>query len=107
MVFDGFAFCRVNKIPLSIIMKLNNHLLAFWQVIYPFIDNRYSGCCWISLADGRDPSWEVRVKGNLTRESDDGLINSSPTSRMPLVVRVQHGCNHTIEIPGRAEVTVA
>ena len=33
MVFDSFAFCRVNKIPLSIIMKLNNHLPAFWQVI--------------------------------------------------------------------------
>lgn len=57
------------------------------------------------MADGQDLSWEVRVKGNLTQRPDNGLINTSPISRMPLVVRVQQDCNHTIEIPGTAEVT--
>ena len=61
---------------------------------------RYSTCCWITLADGRDPRWEVRVKGNLTQRAGNGLINTSPVSTMPLIVRVQQGCNHTIEIPG-------
>ena len=45
-------------------------------------------------------SWEVRVKGNLTQREDTGRINSSPVSAISPIVRLQHGCNHTIEIPG-------
>jgi len=58
------------------------------------------------LADGRDPRWEVRVKGNLTRRAGNGLINTSPVSTMPLIVRVQQGCNHTIEIPGEITINI-
>ena len=66
---------------------------------------RYSSCCWITLANGQDPSWEVRVKGNLTRRADNGLINTSPISTMAPVVRLQYGCNHMLQIPGNAELT--
>lgn len=61
----------------------------------------FATCCWITLYNGRDPSWEIRVKGNLTRRADNGLINTSPISTMPPVVRLQRYCNHTIEIPGK------
>jgi hypothetical protein len=55
---------------------------------------------WIYLViAGGSASWELRVKGNLTQRSDTGLINTSPISSMPPVVRLQHGCNHTIQIP--------
>lgn len=66
-----------------------------------FVIIRYSSCCWIGLASGGG-SWDVRVKGNLTRRADNGLINTSPISTMPPIVRLQHGCNHTIQIPGKA-----
>ena len=48
--------------------------------------------------------WELRVKGNLSRRADNGLINTSPISTMAPIVRLQHGCNHTIVIPGKAEM---
>jgi hypothetical protein len=60
---------------------------------------RFSGNAWISLVIGGG-SWEVRVKGNLTQRTDTALINTSPISNMPPVIRLQHGCNHTIEVPG-------
>ena len=49
-------------------------------------------------------SWELKVKGNLTRRADNGLINTSPITTMSPIVRLQHGCNHTIVIPGKAEM---
>lgn len=54
---------------------------------------------------GSKAGWELRVKGNLSRRADNGLINTSPISTMAPIVRLQHGCNHTIVIPGRAEMT--
>jgi len=40
------------------------------------------------------------VKGNLTQRTDTGRINTSPVSATSPIIRLQHGCNHTIEIPG-------
>ena len=83
--------------------------LGYYSVLYNLLSNenhclsiRYSSCCWIGLVSGGG-SWEVRVKGNLTRRADNGLINTSPISTMPPIVRLQHGCNHTIQIPGKAD----
>ena len=45
-------------------------------------------------------SWELRVRGNLTYREDTGLINSSPVVNIPPLIRLQHGCSHTIKIPG-------
>ena len=61
--------------------------------------HRFTGNAWISLVTGGG-RWEVRVKGNLTQRADTGLVNTSPISNMPPVIRLQHGCNHTIEVPG-------
>ena len=41
------------------------------------------------------------MKGNLTQREDTGRVNSSPVSAISPIVRLQHGCNHTIEIPGK------
>ena len=65
---------------------------------------RFTGCCWISLVTG-GRWWEIRVKGNLTQRADNGLINTSPISTMSPVVRLQYGCNHTLHIPGNAELS--
>ena len=65
---------------------------------YTFI--RFTGSDWIAVNYARTASWEVRVKGNLTRRSDTGRINFSPISNMPPIIRLQHGCNYTITIPG-------
>ena len=74
------------------------------NTLYIFLNVRYTSCCWINelVAGGR--GWELKVKGNLTRRADNGLINTSPISTMPPIVRLQHGCNHTIVIPGKAEM---
>ena len=48
-------------------------------------------------------SWEVRVKGNLTQRTDNGLINSSPISTITPIIRLQYGCSQTIVIPGKAD----
>ena len=61
---------------------------------------RYSGGAWIYLVEGGG-SWEVRVKGNLTARPDTGVVNSSPISSMSPIVRLLHGCNHSIVIPGK------
>lgn len=37
---------------------------------------------------------------NLSPRSDNGLINSSPISNMPPIVRVQRSCNGRIVVPG-------
>ena len=42
----------------------------------------------------------MRTTVNLTRRADTGTVNSSPASAMAPIVRIQHGCNATIEIPG-------
>ena len=59
---------------------------------------RYTGGDWIALVRGGG-SWEVRVKGNLTVRPDTGRINTSPITAISPILRLQHGCNHTIDIP--------
>ena len=59
---------------------------------------RYTGGNWISLVRGGG-SWEVRVKGNLTVRPDTGRINTSPITAISPILRLQHGCNHTINVP--------
>ncbi len=61
--------------------------------------HRYSGNAWIELVIGGG-SWEVRVKGNLTMRQDIGRINTSPITTATPILRLQHGCNHTVTIPG-------
>ncbi|XP_044184601.1 uncharacterized protein LOC114949673 isoform X3 [Acropora millepora] len=58
----------------------------------------YSGCCWISLANG-SRSWFLSTTVNLTRRQDNGKINSSPISALSPIVRHQQGCSKTIFIP--------
>ena len=62
---------------------------------------RFATCCWISLIIGSEGSWEFRVRGNLTYREDTGLINSSPVVNILPLIRLQHGCNHIIKIPGK------
>ena len=64
---------------------------------------RYASCCWISLNQGGG-SWEIRVRMNLAPRSDNGLINSSPITNMPPIVRVQRQCNNRIAVPGEVMV---
>ena len=82
----------------------NEHHLRFFGIIPCFLI-RFRRCCWISTlvasADGRG---ELRVKGTLTARSDTGSVNHSPTSSTPLTVRLQYGCSHTIQIPGKLYV---
>ncbi|XP_062602414.1 integrin beta-like protein C [Saccostrea cucullata] len=58
----------------------------------------FTGNAWISLVYGGG-NWEMRTKVNLSVRADTGLINTSPTSAMPAIVRLQHGCDHNITIP--------
>ena len=60
---------------------------------------RYAGIAWISLESGGN-DWEVRVRVDLTTRADTGRINTSPTSAISPIVRLQYGCSHTIVIPG-------
>ena len=60
----------------------------------------YTGCCWITLVQGRG-SWEIRVKGDLSPRADNGRINSSPVTAVPPVLTLRHGATHTITIPGK------
>ena len=62
----------------------------------------YTGCCWNTLVQvNGSADWEVRVKGDLTPRSDNGRINSSPTTAVPPVLTLRHGATHTITIPGK------
>ena len=66
---------------------------------------RFHRCCWIgTLVAGAHRPGELRVKGNLTARSDTGAVNHSPTSSAPLTVRLQYGCSHTVQIPGKIYV---
>lgn len=60
--------------------------------------SRFIGCCWIGLVTGGG-DWEVRVKGDLTTRPD-GKVNSSPVTASTPIIRLQHGCQHVIKIPG-------
>ena len=69
------------------------------KIIYYMYNYSFTGAAWISLVIGGG-GWEVRVKVNLTRRMDTGEINTSPISAITPIIRLQHGCNHTIKIPG-------
>ena len=45
----------------------------------------------------------MKVKFDLTMRPD-GKINSSPISAMPPIIRLQHGCEHVIRIPGTISI---
>ena len=67
----------------------------------------FASSAWIdTLVIGAGRRWEVRVKGNLTPREDTGMINTSPITAMLPIVRLQHGCDHTIEIPGMSTVNI-
>ena len=70
-------------------------------VFSPEIINSFQGKAWISLVSGGG-RWEIRMAVNLTLRNDTGKLNTSPISAMTPIVRLQHGCNHTIVIPGKA-----
>ena len=86
-----------------VIAPFQIHWSWYWLFIMlflPFSLIRYTGCCWISLVSGGG-SWEVRVKGDLSPRSDNGRMNSSPTTAVSPVFRLRHGGTHTINIPGK------
>ena len=41
----------------------------------------------------------MKVRGSIARRPD-GLINSSPVTSTNPIIRLQHGCNYAIKIPG-------
>ena len=55
---------------------------------------------------GADGDWEVRVRVDLTTRADTGRINTSPTSAISPIVRLQYGCSHTIVIPGSLHIYI-
>ncbi|XP_072021341.1 integrin beta-like protein A [Amphiura filiformis] len=59
---------------------------------------RFTGNDWINLNDGGG-RWSLPATVNLTRRADIGRPNSSPRSAVTPIVRLQHGCNHTLVIP--------
>lgn len=59
----------------------------------------FTSCCWINLVEGGG-SWMMRTIVNLTNRTDSGQINSSPVSAMQPIVRFNHGCDYTLNIPG-------
>ena len=85
---------------MNIQMKPTTKFLCTYDVYYYYYEHRFAQCCWISVATGGSPGWALRVRGTLTYREDTGLINSSPVVNIPSLIRLQHGCNHTIKIPG-------
>lgn len=79
------------------------NIIMMWTVwVRLFFKNRFASCCWITLNQrGGSASWEIRVKMDLSPRSDNGLINSSPISNMPPIIRVQRNCNGRIAVPGK------
>ena len=87
---------------MTYVSLVHNNFLTFacYSEIFPCLICRFTGGAWISLVTGGG-SWELRVKGTLTTRADTGSVNSSPVSAISPVVRLLHGCSHTIRIPGR------
>lgn len=77
-------------------LKFGSTVLRTVTVCLP---DRYAGYAWIGLQIGGG-GWEVRVKGNVSQRADSGRVNTSPVTAVLPVIRLQQGCNHTIEIPG-------
>ena len=55
----------------------------------------FSGNAWISPFSS---SWSIPATFSLTIRNDTGNINSSPRAITSPVIRLQHGCNHTLQI---------
>ena len=66
----------------------------------------YSGNAWIGGLRSGGGSWRLQTLANLTIRSDIGMINSSPLTATAPIISLQHGCNHTIEIPGNVSKLV-
>ena len=63
-----------------------------------FARSRYASSDWVHLVVGGG-GWEVRVKGNLTRRTDNGRVNTSPVTTFTPIVHLKHGFSHRIAIP--------
>ena len=61
---------------------------------------RFTGNAWIGTIRNGGGNWELRTTASLTIRNDTGKMNSSPKTVMQPIIRLQHGCNHTITIPG-------
>ena len=108
---------KLPKLLLQILILMKTNLCFFYfmastalylsplhvtlPVFSPEIINSFQGKAWISLVSGGG-RWEIRMAVNLTLRNDTGKLNTSPISAMTPIVRLQHGCNHTIVIPGKA-----
>ena len=76
-----------------------NSILAHVFNILP--SHSFVGSAWIGgLNYGSSGSWMMRVRANFSVRADTGKINSSPTAGISPIVRLQYGCNSTIQIPG-------
>ncbi|KAL3881472.1 hypothetical protein ACJMK2_027911 [Sinanodonta woodiana] len=74
------------------------------SITYTFPSNHtyyefgFTGGAWISLVKGGS-NWELRVKANLAPRTDTGRVNTAPQVDISPIVRLIHGCHHTIWIP--------
>ncbi|VDI01379.1 Hypothetical predicted protein [Mytilus galloprovincialis] len=59
----------------------------------------FTGNAWIGTIRNGGGNWELRTTASLTIRNDTGKMNSSPKTVMQPIIRLQHGCNHTITIP--------
>ena len=55
----------------------------------------FSGNAWISPFNSR---WNIPTTFSLARRNDTGHINSTPRAITSPVIRLQHGCSHTLPI---------
>ena len=98
------------SIYLSIYIHIYIHIYTYicvYNHCYTIIYFSYASTAWISnLIIGANGGWDLRVRGSIARRSD-GIINSSPVTSSSPIIRLQHGCNHTIRIPGMFMVNFA
>ncbi|XP_078329616.1 uncharacterized protein LOC111112680 [Crassostrea virginica] len=60
----------------------------------------YTSCCWIgTLIINPSSSYTITTRIDLSYRQDIAGINSSPVTAMQPIVRLQHGCSHSIKIP--------
>ncbi|KAJ8025225.1 Hyalin [Holothuria leucospilota] len=59
----------------------------------------YEGNAWIPLANGGNGEWILRSRVDLTPRSDNGLLNSSPTTSNMPIVRIPLNCSSRFLIP--------
>ncbi|XP_052282614.1 uncharacterized protein LOC127879671 isoform X1 [Dreissena polymorpha] len=65
-----------------------------------FYTLEFASCCWIdTLVYGNGSNWALRITMDTRVRADTGRMNASPRVDFPPIVRVQYGCNHTINIP--------